>query len=255
MFSVFACCAAPAKADGVEVVAVRKEGVFADHAVIGGPGMETFNLTEAEVPKKKGLSYDSRLEDNASVSTMDSRFDRYERKLSSPMWEKDERHKSWAPEFSRSGPSMPSPRESTSPQDEARREERLEQLVAELRPTLAEGVRVNLIDASTQLLCQCLLKLDMVEQTMSLTTAFSDERSFRLKDMASIYKGSEFARKHPDLAHLSSAAICVDFWSDEESDEPTFLHFDDAGARNDFYAFAKIARMAADNVEAFKASR
>jgi hypothetical protein len=161
-------------------------------------------------------------------------------------------HQSWSPEISRNWQAVTPPRETSCPREGAKKAERLKQLVAEFRPALDRGVRVNIIDASTQLLCQCVLRLDMAEQTITLTTALADARSFDVKDMVSVYKGSEFTRKHPDLARASSTSVGMDFRGGGESGETRILHFDDSSARNDFYAFMKVARMAADSVAPFQ---
>lgn len=272
---MWACCAAPTKSStDTEVVPMDMNAeprARQQPKVIRGPGMATFTLTEVEVPRKEGLMYDmpdqgrvehGRFEDHISDEATGGRFNKYHRRLSTPAWEKDEQQKSWVPRISRqdnSGRPMDSARGRSSPREgnnKDGREERLKQLMAEFKPMLERGIRVNMVDASTQLFSQCLLKLDMADQTIHLTAAFMPEQSFNIKDMAEVYKGKEFSRKLPGLAHVSSTSIGMEFQCIHGSPgEPTCLHFEDTTVRNDFFAYMKVVRMAAENVGANWARR
>jgi hypothetical protein len=172
-----------------------------------------------------------------------SRFERYDNQLSTPAWDRDEQQRSWAPQGRRGN----SPREDNN----NNKEQRMKELMAEFRPLLASGIRVDVVDVPTRLFSQCLIKLDMTSQTVRVTSAFMEERAFNIKEMT-IYKGSEFSRKVPNLAHASSKCVGMEFqgsyWMDERDGEPMCLHFEESSARNDFFAFMKIMKMTADSV-------
>jgi hypothetical protein len=88
------------------------------------------------------------------------------------------------------------------------KEERLQELLREFRPMLAEGIRLSMVEVDTRLFSQCLFTLDMNSSTMHIVPAFGDQQAFDLKDITAIFKGQEFARKASLLccAHLGPAA-------------------------------------------------
>jgi hypothetical protein len=134
-----------------------------------------------------------------------------------------------------------------SQQDKRARDERLQELISEFRTAATEGIRVEFVDPESQLLCQGIFKLDSGLGSMSLQPAFLPETSWPMRDIGYVMKGSEFARRVPELAHLSANCVGIDF--DTEM-KVRCLHFQDQTLRDDFYACLKILRMCAENVSA-----
>jgi hypothetical protein len=127
------------------------------------------------------------------------------------------------------------------------KEERLQELLREFRPMLAEGIRLSMVEVDTRLFSQCLFTLDMNSSTMHIVPAFGDQQAFDLKDITAIFKGQEFARKVPRLADMSTQVIGLEFSSEHGSPgAPTILHFQDTTVRNDFYACLRILRMTSE---------
>jgi hypothetical protein len=242
MASMFGCCAAPSTSAAVETVPMD----FSNEPrskVPTGYG-ETSLVAKVDATPKKRV-YDVRDDSPQQsrfhqMSNSDTRFARYDNQLSTPDWDKDDVQKSWVPTRSRRNDNMGSPREEN-------KEQRLKELMVEFRPMLASGIRVDVIDAGSQLFSQCLLKMDMASQSVHMTSAFMHEQIFSIKDMA-IFKGNEFARKVPQLAHTSAKCVGVEVQDDYGNTEPICLHFEETAARNDFYAFMKIMRMTAESV-------
>mmetsp|Transcript_31528 Transcript_31528/g.88522 ORF Transcript_31528/g.88522 Transcript_31528/m.88522 type:complete len:146 (+) Transcript_31528:101-538(+) len=130
-------------------------------------------------------------------------------------------------------------------QTNSEREQRLRELISEFRTAATDGIRVELVDKESQLVCQGIFKLDSAQMTMSLQPAFLPETSWSMREIGAVMKGKEFARCVPELAHLSAKCIGIDF--DTET-QIRCLHFDDKKVRDDFYACLKILRTCAGSV-------
>ncbi|CAK0804254.1 unnamed protein product [Prorocentrum cordatum] len=92
-------------------------------------------------------------------------------------------------------------------QTNSEREQRLRELISEFRTAATDGIRVELVDKESQLVCQGIFKLDSAQMTMSLQPAFLPETSWSMREIGAVMKGKEFARCVPELAHLSAKCI------------------------------------------------
>jgi len=132
-----------------------------------------------------------------------------------------------------------------TPETKLARELRLRELISEFRAAATDGIRVEIVDPQSQLMCQGIFKLDSAQMTMSLQPAFLPEISWDMRDIGEVLKGKRLEGCVPELAHLSSRCVGIDF--DTEIQVRCF-HFEDKRLRDDFYACLKILRTCAESV-------
>jgi len=125
-------------------------------------------------------------------------------------------------------------------QDKGSREQRLKELMAEFREGAAEGIRVELMDPESRLVCQAVFRMESDMKSISLQPAFCPESKWDVHDIGSVTKGEAFKGHVPELADLS--ASCLGLELDSEI-RVKCLHFVDRQLRDDFYACLKIVQM------------
>jgi len=125
-------------------------------------------------------------------------------------------------------------------QDKGSREDRLRELMVEFREAAAEGVRVDVIDPESRLICQAVFRMDSDMKSISLQPAFYPESRWDVHDIGSVTKGEAFKGHVPELADLSASCLGLEF--DSEIRVKCF-HFSDRQLRDDFYACLKIVQM------------
>ncbi|CAK0896959.1 unnamed protein product, partial [Prorocentrum cordatum] len=105
-------------------------------------------------------------------------------------------------------------------QDKGSREDRLRELMVEFREAAAEGVRVDVIDPESRLICQAVFRMegggDSDMKSISLQPAFYPESRWDVHDIGSVTKegGDGFKRHVPELADLSSCCIGLELDSE-----------------------------------------
>jgi hypothetical protein len=135
-----------------------------------------------------------------------------------------------------------------SPRDgnKDKRAAQLMELVTDFRSTAStDGIRIDLLDADTQLVSQAVFTLDRSMQTITLRAAFASPRSFSCRDVEDVLKERELARQLPKVAHMSS--VCMAFRIATAPDEFTIFRFPDKTSRDDFYACIKVLFASANN--------
>eukprot|EP00419_Tripos_fusus_P029434 CAMPEP_0172727840 /NCGR_PEP_ID=MMETSP1074-20121228/91901_1 /TAXON_ID=2916 /ORGANISM="Ceratium fusus, Strain PA161109" /LENGTH=187 /DNA_ID=CAMNT_0013555021 /DNA_START=89 /DNA_END=652 /DNA_ORIENTATION=+ len=119
---------------------------------------------------------------------------------------------------------------------------RLQDLVQEFSQQVVDGISVHLVDAETGEVSQATMLMDKYLYTLTLRSVPGD-RCFCMRDMSAIYKGPDFMRKVPKLAHLASQCFGLEFATGPA--EVNF-HFKDVQDRDHFYTCLKILRMSVD---------
>merc|ERR1712150_229628 len=89
---------------------------------------------------------------------------------------------------------------------------------------------------------QATMLMDKYLYTLTLRSVPGD-RCFCMRDMSAMYKGPDFVRKVPSLAHLASCCVGLEFASGPS--EVNF-RFKDVQERDHFYTCFKILRMSVD---------
>jgi len=119
---------------------------------------------------------------------------------------------------------------------------RLQELVQGFSQQVIDGIDVNLVDAETGEVSEATMLMDKYLYTLTLRNTPGD-RCFCMRDMSAIYKGPDFVRKVPSLAHMAPNCVGLEFASGPS--EVNF-HFKDTHGRDHFYTCLKILRMSVD---------
>mmetsp|Transcript_118059 Transcript_118059/g.252201 ORF Transcript_118059/g.252201 Transcript_118059/m.252201 type:complete len:227 (+) Transcript_118059:129-809(+) len=140
---------------------------------------------------------------------------------------------------------------SSMPAEEKEKEKaRLQRLVKDFAKEAVTGIAVSLVNPETTRSSPYFFQMDRYLTVFSLkpkdgSTAESSVQDFNVKDLTSIYKGSELSVKAPSLGEGKLAGHCVGL-DTNRADRRLFFHFDESLDRDKFYTCLKILRMSVD---------
>lgn len=137
---------------------------------------------------------------------------------------------------------------SMSAEEKEREKARLQRLVKDFAKEAVTGIAVSLVNPETGRESPHFFQMDRYLTVFSLkpkdgSSAESSVQDFNVKDLTSIYKGTEVTMKAPSLGGV--AALCVGL-DTNRADRRLFFHFDEAIERDKFYTCLKILRMSVD---------
>lgn len=125
------------------------------------------------------------------------------------------------------------------------KEDQMRQMLTSFTSAMLSGIKVNLIDAETQLTQQANLKLERSLDCFTLQPPFGEPRAIVIKDIETVVRDDNLAHSAPKLASISDRCFGLEFNTGEGC---LVFYFTDGIQRDEFFQCIRLTRKVASSM-------